>query len=170
MRVQLRPFARDELDVLQRFAVEPDAVGEFNWAGFGSPNAVIERFEDNGLLGDDLSELAVVENGEAVGAVQWLDPGYPGVPRGACWRFGCTLLPEARGRGLGTHAHQLLVDHLFSTTPAVRLEADTDVDNLAERRCLEKVGFTREGVLRSVGFRAGRWRDVARYGLLRDDG
>jgi putative transposase len=34
---------------------------------------------------------------------------------------------------------------------------------------LEKVGFRREGVLRSAVFQRGRWRDVALYSLLRTD-
>ncbi len=167
--VQLRPFDRDELAILQRFATEPEAVGEFNWAGFGDPKQVIERFEENGLMTTERSELAIVDQEQVVGAVQWLPGEYPSSHPGHCWRIGCTLLPEHRGRGVGTQAHRRLVEYLFATTPAVRIEADTDVANLAERACLEKVGFTLEGVLRQVGFRAGAWRDVARYSLLRDE-
>jgi RimJ/RimL family protein N-acetyltransferase len=51
----------------------------------------------------------------------------------------------------------------------VRIEAHTDVENFAEQRALEKAGFTREGVLRSVVFRDGRWRDALSYSVLRDD-
>lgn len=167
--VQLRPFGRDELAILQRFATEPEAVGEFNWAGFRDANQVIERFEQNGLLTTDRSELAVVDQDQVVGAVQWVAGEYAGSRPGDCWRIGCTLLPEHRGRGIGTQAHRQLVEYLFATTPAVRIEADTDVANRAERACLEKVGFTLEGVLRQVAFSAGAWRDVARYSLLRDE-
>ncbi len=76
--VQLRPFGRDELAVLQRFATEPEAVGEFNWAGFRDANQVIERFEQNGLLTPDRSELAVVDQDQVVGAVQWVTGEYAG--------------------------------------------------------------------------------------------
>jgi hypothetical protein len=51
----------------------------------------------------------------------------------------------------------------------VRVEADTETQNIAEQRALEKCGFAREGVLRSTVFRDGQWRDIARYSLLRDD-
>ncbi len=37
---------------------------------------------------------------------------------------------------------------LFAMTDVYRFEASTDVDNTAEQRALEKVGFSREGVLR----------------------
>lgn len=167
--VELRPFRRDELEIWQRFATDPDAVGEFNWTGFRSLQRAVERFEKDGMLSSERGELAVVDEGRIVGVVQWVAGGYDGSSPGWCWRIGCTLLPEHRGRGIGTQAQRLLVEYLFATTPAVRIEADTDVDNRAERACLEKVGFTQEGVLRRAGFRAGAWRDIVRYSLLRGE-
>lgn len=70
---------------------------------------------------------------------------------------------------MGTEAQRQLVRYLFAHTTVVRIEADTDSENIAEQRALEKVGFTREGVLRSVVFRDGRWRDGVRYSILRDE-
>ena len=83
--------------------------------------------------------------------------------------IGILLLPEHRGQGHGTVAQQLLADYLFSTTTAHRLEATTEVDNLAEQRSLEKAGFTQEGMLRGRGFVRGAWRDGYMYSRLRDD-
>jgi GNAT superfamily N-acetyltransferase len=74
---------------------------------------------------------------------------------GCCFEIGAALLPEYRGQGLGTVAQQLLVDYLFRFTTVHRLEAGTDADNLAEQKVLERIGFTREGVLRQVAFRDG---------------
>jgi RimJ/RimL family protein N-acetyltransferase len=48
-----------------------------------------------------------------------------------------------------------------------RIEAETDVENVAEQRALERAGFTREGVLRHAQFRAGHWRDTVMYSVLR---
>jgi hypothetical protein len=42
---------------------------------------------------------------------------------------------------------------------ANRLQAITDVENLAEQRVLERIGFHREGVMRGLAFIGGRWRD-----------
>lgn len=167
MDVALRPFTRDDVAMLQRFAVEPTAAGIYNWSGFRNPNAVLERFDQNGLLADEAGHLVIVADDAAVGAVQWRPGAYDGIPAGSCWRIGCTVLPEHRDRGIGTAAHRELVRYLLSTTPAVRIEADTQAENTAERRCLQRAGFTQEGVLRSTAFRDGAWRDVIRYGLLR---
>ncbi|MGH9064867.1 MAG: GNAT family N-acetyltransferase [Acidimicrobiales bacterium] len=111
--------------------------------------------------------LTVLEAGDLAGGVSWMPvlhgPQYPCL----AWVIGVTLMPEHRGRGVGTVAHRLLVDHLFASTDLDRVEAETDVDNLAERRVLEKVGFACEGILRGAQLRGGVRRDLALYGLLR---
>jgi RimJ/RimL family protein N-acetyltransferase len=79
------------------------------------------------------------------------------------------MVPQARGDGHGTQAHRLLARYLFAHSTADRIEAATDVDNIAEQRALEKAGFAREGVMRGIGWRDGAWRDGVGYGLLRTD-
>jgi RimJ/RimL family protein N-acetyltransferase len=79
------------------------------------------------------------------------------------------MLPEHRGRGLGTAAQRVLVEHLWTTTQVHRIQARTEAENIAEQRALEKIGFEREGRMREVLYRAGRWRDGLMYGLLRPD-
>lgn len=106
-------------------------------------------------------------SGSFAGDVSYKDRS-PGVSKGAIYEIGIALLPEHRGHGVGTTAQRLLVEYLFDNTPAHRLEANTEVDNVAEQRALEKVGFEREGVRRAIHFRAGAWRDAIAYALLRD--
>ena len=48
-----------------------------------------------------------------------------------------------------------------------RVEAHTDVDNVAEQRALEKVGMTREGTTRGAQWRNGAFRDGYSYSVLR---
>ena len=88
---------------------------------------------------------------------------------GFYWEIGIAMLPEARGHGDGTQAHRLLARYLFAHTAAHRIEASTETANLAERRALEKAGFTAEGVARAIGWRDGQWRDGITYSLLRTD-
>jgi RimJ/RimL family protein N-acetyltransferase len=92
-----------------------------------------------------------------------------GGPDGGCLEIGALLFPEHRGRGLGTAAQRLLVEYLFATTLANRLQAITDVENLAEQQALERIGFRREGVMRGLAFIGGRWRDGVLYARLRGD-
>ena len=113
--------------------------------------------------------LVVLDHGELVGDVGWI-PVCNG-PTYAClaWNIGIDLVPSARGRGIGSRAQRLLVEHLFATTDLDRVQATTDVDNIAEQRALERAGFSREGVLRGAQLRAGRRRSIALYGVLRSD-
>jgi RimJ/RimL family protein N-acetyltransferase len=58
---------------------------------------------------------------------------------------------------------------LFAHTQVNRIEATTEITNVAEQRALEKAGFTREGILRGATFRQGRWHDQVIYSVLRDE-
>ena len=50
-----------------------------------------------------------------------------------------------------------------------RIQARTELGNVAEQRALEKAGFTREAVLREYYFRDGAWRDEVLYRMLRSE-
>ena len=58
--VRLRPVREEDLEPMARFSLEPEALGEFEWTGFTDPRARRRRWEEDGLLGDDSSVLAVV--------------------------------------------------------------------------------------------------------------
>jgi ribosomal-protein-alanine N-acetyltransferase len=164
----LRAFQEEDLGFLDRLDVDPAALGDFEWFGFRDARSRRRRWDRDGFVAPDSTALAVVAGGGAViGLVSWKAVHRGGSP-GTCFEIGAALLPEHRGRGLGTEAQRLLVDHLFRFTTVHRLEAGTDAGNLAEQKALERIGFTREGVLRHVAFRDGAWRDCVLYSLLRD--
>lgn len=182
-RIRLRPVAESDLPALSRISTDPVDASEFGFFGFRNPNTVRKRFEA-GFITEDGGTLAVVrdhEPGEApaaagsagshgdviVGDVSWhrVVTG----PNCATWNIGIGLLAKERGKGYGTQAQRLLVEYLFSYTQYYRIEAGTETANLAEQRSLEKAGFTREGVVRGACFRAGTWRDMVLYSIIRAD-
>ena len=79
------------------------------------------------------------------------------------------LVPEARGKGYGSDAVQVIVDYLFLHKEIVRIQAETHPDNITSQRVLEKAGFSREGLIRKSFFSRGTWRDTAMYSLLREE-
>ena len=113
--------------------------------------------------------LTILADGAPVGGLSYRPATYGGTVGCLAWNFGIGLVPEARGRGIGSVAQRMLAEFLFDTTELDRVEATTDVDNVAEQRALEKSGFTREGVTRGAQLRGGVRRDVVHYGLLRSD-
>lgn len=167
--VRLRPVEERDLADLGRIDTDPSLSEPFEWRGFRDPGGRRRRWEADGYLGDDPSLLVVaLSDGAFAGIVVWRALATSG-PVGGCFQIGILLLPEHRGKGLGTAAQQVLADYLFSTTPVHRLEATTEVDNVAEQQALEHAGFTREGLLRGRGFVRGHWRDGFMYSRLRDD-
>ena len=171
-KVSLRPFREQDLPFLERLGSDPSVTGRYVWAGFRNPRSRRQRWEKDGYVGADSTALAVVcedpQSGlEAVIGIASWETRDRGGPPGGCYEIGLALLPEHRGHGIGTLAHEVMVRHLFSCTLAHRLEAQTDADNIAEQHALERAGFSREGVLRGARFREGAWRDMLIYGLLR---
>src|SRR5207248_1352428 len=62
-----------------------------------------------------------------------------------------------------------LAEWLLAETSLNRVEAQTDVENIAEQRSLEKAGFVREGIARGAQFRAGSFHDLVTYSRLKED-
>ncbi len=168
MDVVLRPVEDRDLAELERFDLDAEVSEPFEWRGFRDRRARRRRWDLDGYLGEDDALLVVARNdGTFAGIVVWSWVPTAG-PRG-CIQIGILLLPEHRGKGVGTKAQRLLADYLFAHTTANRLEATTELDNHAEQRALEKAGFVREGLLRGRGFVNGGWRDGYIYSRLRSD-
>ena len=164
--VRLRPFRAEDLAVFAQHPAEP---GSIDFFGFRPTNSLARRFAETGLLGEDDGSLVVEVDGEPVGDVGWHAVHHgPGAIARAL-NIGIELFPEHRGHGTGTIAQSLIAEHLFATTLIERLEATTDVQNVAEQRALEKAGYTREGVLRHSQWRDGAWRDNVLFSRLRGD-
>jgi RimJ/RimL family protein N-acetyltransferase len=165
--VTLRPAAENDLSFLADLSDGPVAAGVHEWHGWSDPRHWHRHWAETGLLGENDGTLVVVHSSERVGHVSWRKV-ITG-PTAFSWALGVGLAPEFRGRGYGTEAQRLIARYLFAHTQVNRIEATTEITNVAEQRALEKAGFTREGVLRGTTFRQGRWRDQVIYSLLRDE-
>jgi RimJ/RimL family protein N-acetyltransferase len=164
----LRPLRASDLEILERVDTDPTVSEPFEWRGFADPRVRRRRWEKDSYLGPDDSLLVVALADDTVmGFVSWRFAWAFG-PRGTV-EIGILLLPEHRGHGHGTIAQRMLVDHLFATTTVHRIQATTEVDNVAEQRALERAGFVREGVLRGGSFVRGAWRDYVLFAQLRGD-
>jgi RimJ/RimL family protein N-acetyltransferase len=167
-RVRLRPVREQDLAVLEEG--ESREADPWNWFRFSSGEGRRHRFAENGMLGEGSGTLAVeTPDGALAGSVSWHTVQHGPGTAGAALNIGISLLPSERGLGYGPAAQRALAEYLFATTRIERIEAETDVENMAEQRALERAGFSREGVLRHAQFRAGQWRDTVLYSVLRDE-
>ena len=165
--VTLRPLAEADLVILERLTQDPAATGEFAWFGWNKLAQYRQSWANDRLISDDSGTLMVIHGEDRLGIVAWRK--VPSTPASYYWNVGIALLPEARGKGFGTQAQRLLARYLFAHTTVQRIEAATEVGNVAEQRALEKAGFTREGVHRATNWRDGAYRDGVWYSMLRTD-
>ena len=73
------------------------------------------------------------------------------------------------GQGLMFEALDALLTQAFGGLGLRRIEAEVNPANTASVRLLERLGFTREGLLRQRWVAKGATYDVSFYGLLRDE-
>jgi RimJ/RimL family protein N-acetyltransferase len=74
------------------------------------------------------------------------------------------------GQGLGSNLLEALLDHLFATTDANRIDLDVFLGNDRARRTYEKAGFQVEGVLRDYHRNAdGSFSSMWLMSVLRAD-
>jgi len=134
----LPPFSKEEL--IERLPALPALVA----SGRLAPLVVVDPAEGDVLGGGTLhhldSERAIVE-------------------------IGYWLYPHARGRGIATRLARVLAEHAFSIG-VQRVAAYVNVGNTPSERVLERAGFTREGVVRSLPKPDGKRVDKTLYSLL----
>jgi len=118
---------------------------------------------------DDDGALIVLAEGEAAGSVSWRWGQWGPNASSRCPMIGIYVDEPFRGRGIGTTAQTELVDLFFRHTRVNRVEAHTDVANIAEQKALERAGFTREGCTRGAQWRDGEYRDGYLYAVVRAD-
>ena len=114
------------------------------------------------VAADITHSLAVTEAGAVVGAI-----GMRVNEQSRTGHIGYWCAPWARRRGITSRALRLLSRFGLEELALERVELVTDPDNGASQRVAEKVGFRREGVLRShMQHPDGRRRDSVMFSLL----
>ena len=126
-----------------------------------SPNRVSEPVDDVAFF-----SVVVLADGERLAgeALLW---GIDLHNRTA--HLGISLLPQFRGRALGTDVVRVLCRYGFALRGMHRLQVDTHVDNEAMVRAATRVGFTQEGILRRAAWVDGTFVDEVVLGLLADE-
>ncbi len=72
-------------------------------------------------------------------------------------------------QGIVTEAIKLILGLCFSEVELHRVYAHVFPDNTGSMRVLEKVGFTREGLLRQAAMKNGNFVDTYIYSILEDE-
>ncbi|CAB4552695.1 MAG: GNAT family N-acetyltransferase [Actinobacteria bacterium] len=145
LEVTIREIARDY--PLQRARSEYD-----NWGETAADAQAMEIFR--WLIEAKISG-AWIEVGNLSAHAAWYGP----TQGSKAMNIGISLIEEFRNKGIGSLAQRLLAEELHRQG-YVRVEASTDVTNIAEQRALEKAGFLFEGTLRKAQGRADGLHDL----------
>ena len=154
--MNLRLMEKEELHILADWLNNPGFMGEYE-----SQESIKDLEISFGRTG---SQWFFIEkkDGQKIGwAAKYLV--------GNLTTVGFGVIPDDRCRGYATEAASIIVDYLFLSNNIVRVQADTSTENKASQRVLEKVGFRREGIIRSHFFGTGMWRDSFLYSILREE-
>ena len=167
--VSLRARTDADLDVLYRIAADLDSWEERN----PSPPAPLTRSRFDARLAraddEEASERAVSfvidVDGVAVGAATLFNfDTYAGHAEA-----GISLVPEARGRGVGTEALRRLVEFGFARRNLRRIHLQAIASNAGALRSYEKAGFVVEGRLHEHAWVRGRYEDIVLMAILRSE-
>ncbi|MBR6106866.1 MAG: GNAT family N-acetyltransferase [Oscillospiraceae bacterium] len=87
----------------------------------------------------------------------------------ACAALGWCLSRSLWGQGYMPEAAEAVLDYLFETVGMLRIEATHNIENPKSGRVMQKIGMTKEGVLRQHGFARGVIVDEVWYSILADE-
>ncbi|WP_435897261.1 GNAT family N-acetyltransferase [Streptomyces tsukubensis] len=171
-KVTLRPFTEADVPVMAAILDDPEVLrftgsaDDASGPGAADPQATAALHTWYTSRNDqhDRLDLAVVDrtSGRVVGEVvlhEW-------DPTNRNCRFRTLIGPEGRGRGLGTEATRLIVDHGFEHIGLHRIVLSVFAFNPRARRVYEKVGFVAEGVEREVLRHGDTWVDATAMSVL----
>ena len=139
----------------------PERLTEFeDWGAFDPRARPTEMLHWLIVLADD--------DTVAVGSLS-AHPSYYGPTMGSrAMNIGVSVLESYRGCGIASIAQRLLAEELHSRG-VVRVEASTDVRNLAEQRALARAGFRLEGVMRRAQGRRDGVHDLQLWSHVAPD-
>ena len=157
--VNLRIVERGDLPLLQEWDNNPVFMGKYE--PFRQETRTdLEKAYDN--LRDSQWFFVEKKDGTKIGFIaHFLSAGEI--------ELGYFIIPSERGKGHVSEAITMMVDYMFLSRDAVRIQAKADPENAASWKALEKTGFKREGILRRTFYCRGKWRDDCMYSILREE-
>jgi ribosomal-protein-alanine N-acetyltransferase len=167
-RVRLRAQRADDVPALFALYSDPQVMRYWSAAPFTELEQAQDKFEfhDRGVRSGEFAQWGIVRDDDAlIGTCSLFELSM--ADRRAS--FGYALASAHWGNGYALEAARLVVGHAFEVMALRRLEADVDPRNLASLRLLDRLGFTREGLLRERWQVGGETQDSLICGLLARD-
>jgi RimJ/RimL family protein N-acetyltransferase len=166
-RLLLRNFREDDAAALMNIFGDDQVTRFYDIATFThieQAHRMVARLLKRNADGNTMRwGITLKENGQLIGTGGFNE--FKG-PRAG---IGYDLATAYWKRGYVTEAVRAIVAHGFATLNLNRIEAFVMPENAASARVLEKLGFTREGLLREYGFWKNQSHDLQMFALLQRD-
>jgi [ribosomal protein S5]-alanine N-acetyltransferase len=163
-RLSLRPPRPDDADALFELGRDPDVVRFFSWGPY-QERAEAEAFIERVVEERPYEFLIVDEDDRPIGLTGLTELSQ----RDGRAVVGTWLGREHWGTGANGESKALILHFAFESLGLERVSAYAHPENVRSLKALEKIGFTREGLLRGWHVHRGERRDVVILGLLKEE-
>lgn len=167
-RLILRPFAATDAQEVRRLAGDRDVASTTRRIPHPYPEGAAEAWiasQDRAWDEGREANLAIVrtDGDRLLGAIGLIVRSEDSKAELGYW-----IGKPYWGQGYGTEAARAVLRYGFEELGLNRIYAHHMVRNPASGRILEKLGMTREGLLRQHVIKWGQFEDVVLYGILRE--
>lgn len=165
-RLELRPFRLADAGAVQRLAGAREIADTTLTVPHPYEDGVAEQWiasHEEAFHAGRLAAYAITigSSGELVGAVSLgITPAH------ALAELGYWIGVPFWGRGYATEAARALVQYGFTDLALNRVQSRHYVRNPASGRVMQKIGMTREGILRQAVRKWGEFEDIVLYSVL----
>lgn len=166
-KIYLRPIEMDDIPKMCEWVNHPDVTRTLTL--FRPMTTINERefVEHVSRSPNDIATLIVVKAGDRpIGTCGLMRIDW--VSRHAGFGIGIGE-PAEWGKGYGSEATRLMTDFAFATLNLNRVWLEVHADHPVARRAYEKAGFRVEGTQRQGAFKDGRYVDMLRMSVLREE-
>lgn len=165
MKVTIRKFERTDIPKKVEWINNPE---NNRFLHYDIPISIekTERWFDS-HMGEDTRFDAVIEaDGIPVGTI-----GLLSIDKKNCKAEYYIAMGESsyKGKGIAKEASKLILEYGFKTLKLNRIYLYTEVENIVAQKLFEKLGFTKEGIIRQDLVSHGCFVDRILYGFLRGD-
>ncbi|RZT76951.1 nitroimidazol reductase NimA-like FMN-containing flavoprotein (pyridoxamine 5'-phosphate oxidase superfamily) [Micromonospora violae] len=169
--VRLEPLNLNHTDELHAATADPEVWRHLSVAPPTAPDGTAAVIATALAAQHRGERVAWVQRCAATGAVVGSTSYYEIDPERRAVAIGHTFLGRPWWRtGINTEAKLLLLGRAFDDLGAVRVAWHTDIRNVRSQAAIERLGATREGVLRMHRQRPdGSWRDTVQYAMTVDE-
>ncbi len=139
-RLLLRKLEGNDLQVLLHWSSSADAYGDFLSPEFFEKEDIEQKYA-SGFFWNYGEKFFLIEkkDGQAIGTLHYWIPVDKTDTAVTAVKI---AEPAERNKGYGTEAQKSLIIYLFEKVKIKFVEMYTDLDNLAQHRCLQKLGFS----------------------------